>query len=77
MIKFWIPKVYSWEDVKKQILKDMASEGMPLDGISAGSTTTELNGTMFSIIQPGIVGTNVDKPVMFTETPREAGYAVR
>ena len=73
MIKFWIPKVYSWEDVKKQILKDMEREGIPLDGIGAGSTATELNVTIYPTGKPGIVGTSTDTVVTFKEAAREAG----
>lgn len=64
MIKFWTPKVYSWEDVKRQILEDMVREGMPLDGISAGSTATALNVTISPTTTHGIVGTTADASVV-------------
>ncbi len=35
---FSIPKVYTWEDVRRQILENMEREGLPTEGISAGSS---------------------------------------
>lgn len=74
MIKFWIPKVYSWEDVKEQILKDMEREGILLDGISAGSAAAELSVTMFPATKQGLAGTAADASVPFEKATREAGY---
>ncbi|MBA7701464.1 hypothetical protein ES703_110204 [subsurface metagenome] len=35
---FRFPRVYTWEDVKKQILEDMEREGLYIEGMSVGST---------------------------------------
>lgn len=34
---FRVPKVYTWEDVRKQILENMEREGLPIDGVSVGT----------------------------------------
>lgn len=31
-------KIYTWEDIRRQILENMEREGLPTEGISAGSS---------------------------------------
>lgn len=48
---FGLPKVYTWEDVRKQILEDMEREGLYIEGLSAGSS---IDGSITFISSPAI-----------------------
>ena len=55
---FGFPRVYTWEDVRKQILEDMEREGLYIEGVGAGSAI----GAGSIMVNPpatisGIVGT--------------------
>ena len=72
---FGFPRVYTWEDVRKQILEDMEREGLYIEGMSVGSA---IDAGSIMVNPPatisGIVGTsNAAAPTFAPDIIARAG----